>query len=522
MIKKIAFTFAIGIAFMSAQAQDKTDVLRYSELNPGGSSRAQAIGGATGSIGGDYSSIFSNPAGVGFFKSSELAFSLDFQQANNKSTYLNTNGSDNKGNFNIGSVGLILASPRRNPNSKWQNITLGLGYSRQANFNQNIYYRGRNNTSSIGSQYVSNLNGVDTASVYDGAYAFGPLEAVKTGFLSGNFDNAGNPLHTWTTISPYDDPAGAGVLQENSIYTSGRSEIYSLALGTNYADKFYIGGSLNMPHIEYERNSVFRETNDQHYQYLGYTMNYYESSTYLNTTGNGFQANLGVIYRPIPALRVGATFISPMWLSMHDSYYGNYTTSDNTGTYTASTLDEDEYNAPVESHYNIRTPWRGIVSAAYVFTPKDNNIRKPSGFLTVDYEYEDYASSSLKFKNGLSDDNQSSNLVQSDIKSSYQSASNIRAGGEIKIDIWAFRAGFAYYGNPYATGGLDGSRKFYSGGLGYRNKGFYADLTYVYMNQNLLDQPYAVGSDQPNTPTPAPASIKANTSNVSLGIGFKF
>ncbi len=90
------------------------------------------------------------------------------------------------------------------------------------------------------------------------------------------------------------------------------------------------------------------------------------------------------------------------------------------------------------------------------------------------------------------------------------------------IDVWAFRAGFAYYGNPYATGDLDGSRKFYSAGLGYRNKGFYADLTYVYMNQNLLDQPYLVGTDQPNTPSPAPAAIKANTSNVSLGIGFKF
>ncbi|HEY0273709.1 MAG TPA: hypothetical protein VGC22_11030, partial [Chitinophaga sp.] len=352
MTKKIAFTFAIVAAFMSAKAQDKTDVLRYSELAPGGSARAQAIGGATGSLGGDYSSIFSNPSGIGFFKTSELAFSFNFQQANDKSTYLNTNGSDTKGNFNVSSLGLILSSPKKRPSSKWQNVTLGLGYSRQANFNENIYYRGRNNSSSIGSQYVSNLNGVDTGAVYDGAYAFGPLEAVKTGFLSANFDNNGNPLHTWTTISPYDDPAGAGVLQENSIYISGRSEIYSLAVGGNYNDKFYIGGSVNMPHVQYDRTSVFRETNDQHYQYLGYTMNYYEASTYLSTSANGFQANIGATYRPTPALRVGATFISPMWLSMHDSYYGNYTTSDNTGTYTASTLDYDEYGSPVESHYN--------------------------------------------------------------------------------------------------------------------------------------------------------------------------
>lgn len=521
-MKKIAFTFAIVAAFMSARAQDKTDVLRYSQYTPGGSARAQAIGGATGSIGGDYSSIFSNPSGVGFFKTSEFSFGLNFNQANDKSTYLNTAGSDSKGNLNINSLGLILAGRKKNPHSKWQNVTVGIGYNRLANYNQNSYYRGANNQSSIGSQYVSQLHGVDTAGVYDSQYAFGPLEAVTTGFLVGNFDANGNPLNTWTTISPYDDPAGGGVLQEKSIYTSGRSELYNIAVGGNYDDKFYIGGSVGFPHIQYDRTSVFRETNDQGYQYLGYTMKYYEASDHLSTSGNGIQANIGAIYRPIPALRIGATFMSPQWLWLNDSYYSNYTTADNTGTYTASTI--DEFNgSDVQSHYNIRTPWRGVLSGAYVFTPKNNDIRKPSGFLTVDYEYEDYKASSLKYKNGNSDDNQGSMAVQNDIKDSFKAASNVRVGGEIKIDVWAFRAGFAYYGNPYSTGNLDGSRKYYSGGIGYRNRGFYADLTYVYMNRNLQDQPYTVGADQAGVATtPAPAEIKSTTSNVALGIGFKF
>jgi hypothetical protein len=50
------------------QAQEPDDALRYAWTQPNGTARQQAIGGAMGSLGGDLSALFVNPAGLGFYK----------------------------------------------------------------------------------------------------------------------------------------------------------------------------------------------------------------------------------------------------------------------------------------------------------------------------------------------------------------------------------------------------------------------------------------------------------------------
>ena len=53
-------------------AQEPEDGLRLSWFVPSGTARSNALGGAMGSLGGDLSSNHINPAGLGFYKSSEL------------------------------------------------------------------------------------------------------------------------------------------------------------------------------------------------------------------------------------------------------------------------------------------------------------------------------------------------------------------------------------------------------------------------------------------------------------------
>ena len=53
-------------------AQDIFDALRYSYPSISGSARIQAIGGTNISLGGDISSAFINPAGLGQFKTNEI------------------------------------------------------------------------------------------------------------------------------------------------------------------------------------------------------------------------------------------------------------------------------------------------------------------------------------------------------------------------------------------------------------------------------------------------------------------
>jgi hypothetical protein len=53
------------------------------------------------------------------------------------------------------------------------------------------------------------------------------------------------------------------------------------------------------------------------------------------------------------------------------------------------------------------------------------------------------------------------------------------------------RLGDAYYGNPYQDiNGAKGSRFQLSGGLGYRNKGMFVDLTYVHTLTKDVNYPY--------------------------------
>jgi hypothetical protein len=80
------------------------------------------------------------------------------------------------------------------------------------------------------------------------------------------------------------------------------------------------------------------------------------------------------------------------------------------------------------------------------------------------------------------------------------------------------RAGAAYYGNPYQDiNGEIGNKLNLSGGLGYRNMGFFADLTYVHALHKDTHFPYRLqSSSYPG------ATIKTSASNVLLTIGFKF
>ena len=60
------------------------------------------------------------------------------------------------------------------------------------------------------------------------------------------------------------------------------------------------------------------------------------------------------------------------------------------------------------------------------------------------------------------------------------------------------RQGLAYYGNPYADAAFKSNKLLYSGGLGYRDKGFFVDLTYTLNTSKDVVVPYRL-ADRENT-----------------------
>ena len=102
-----------------------------------------------------------------------------------------------------------------------------------------------------------------------------------------------------------------------------------------------------------------------------------------------------------------------------------------------------------------------------------------------------------------------------------------RVGGELKFNTIMGRLGFAYYGNPYEEKSfkygetdentLKPRRMNISGGLGYRNRGIFVDLTYVHSLNRDVNFPYRL-TDKDNTY----AALKESNGTVLLTLGFKF
>ena len=87
-MKHILFIVTILLSALCSFSQEPADALRYSWYIQQGTARQQAIGGAMGSLGGEISSVFVNPAGLGFYRTGDLVFTPGYNFLNNKSSFL--------------------------------------------------------------------------------------------------------------------------------------------------------------------------------------------------------------------------------------------------------------------------------------------------------------------------------------------------------------------------------------------------------------------------------------------------
>ncbi|HWJ91537.1 MAG TPA: hypothetical protein VNR87_10530 [Flavisolibacter sp.] len=160
-----------------------------------------------------------------------------------------------------------------------------------------------------------------------------------------------------------------------------------------------------------------------------------------------------------------------------------------------------------------------IGSVSYVIR-EIQDVTKQRGFITADVEYVNYKASS--FSVDATDDTDESTRtylkqLNKAIDNAYKGAFNFRVGGELKFTTVMARLGAAYYGNPYKDiNGEKGSKWNFSGGLGYRNKGFFVDATYILGLNRDVNFAYRLQSARYSG-----ASLKNSTGNVLLTVGFK-
>ena len=110
-MKKLVYTISILLITCSAIAQDLTDALRYSNYKIRGTARSAAMGNAFGALGGDFTSLSINPAGVAVYRSGEFTFTPSVGKISVDGTYLGNKSTDSKYNVSLDNMGYVTTIP---------------------------------------------------------------------------------------------------------------------------------------------------------------------------------------------------------------------------------------------------------------------------------------------------------------------------------------------------------------------------------------------------------------------------
>lgn len=445
------FTIALVLVSLLGRSQNEEDALRYSQTSPFGTARYTAMGGAFGALGGDFSALSINPAGIGIYRRSATSISLGLIDQSTSSIYEQNTVSDGTLQLNIPHIGIVSASKPSDQN--WTRFSFGVGYNQLRNFNETFTASGEAINTSLTEVFVLQAQGIPGEEL-SSAYPFGAGLAWES-YLIDPADTT--DAYNYTSAIP-----SGKVTQTNTVERKGRMGETVLALGGSYQDRLYVGISFGFPVIRFEQTNRYSESDvDPDLDIQDYTV-----VQDLYTSGNGINVKVGGIYRVTDFLRVGASWHSPSFISLNDTYETSIVSRFKDGeTYSAS--------SPYGSFkYGLRTPSRYTASAAYIFGKL--------GLISADYEFVDYSKAKLRTSNSIlnNGDFTQENGVINDL---YRGTHNIRIGLEIRVaDFWRIRAGTGLSQSPFVNGASTFTSNVltYSGGIGYRGKSFYVEAGY--------------------------------------------
>ena len=333
------------------------DVQRFAERGTIGSARYVGIGGAMTAIGGDPSAAMVNPAGLGLYRRSEISVSIDetidnTQQVGSNDTYQRTR-------FAAPQISAIWAwgNSQKQRGLVYNNFMFSL--NRLANFNRDIVVKG------AGMGMVPTICNItnDEGGVSEEFLVNKPWDNVEIGWLSilgkEAYLIAPDGKNRWKPAVDFTD----GSL---SISETGTSDQYTLSWAGNISNQWYIGIGLNIPTINYTKHTSLREENKQNSSSA-------ELKSMFHVSGVGVSGSFGLIYRPIQALRIGASLQTPTILSLSRQSTG------------------DMYSTIAGQKYEVLTPESGVMDID-IASPLRTSVSVAGqmgkiGLIAVQYDY---------------------------------------------------------------------------------------------------------------------------------------
>lgn len=497
----------VSSADVFAQSFAET-ALMFSRTRPIGSARIMGMGGAQISLGGDFSSAYTNPAGLGMYNRSEVVFMPSYTQLNTNGQYImgqaqndnevTSGNTDFRTNLNFSGLGIMFSNEKNE--TGFVRGTFGITFTRNNDFNRNLRYRGTNPHTSLIDYFLQDAQG-GTPDQFssDGALYNTVTELAYDNYLIGES----------TILDPNNDPTDYftdvdGIANQSETFdTEGGQSQWNFSYGANFDDKYFFGAGIGIASINYNSRKIYRETFDDG-PLFEFTLD-----EDLQIRGTGINLTFGGIARPVDGFQIGASIASPTRYSLTDVWTGSMRSEWDNFEYTDEEFlnNESAQTDAVTSDYILLTPWKFSAGATYF-------IQK-TALITADIEHVNYASS----KYSADDDGLSYASDNTQIKTLYRSVTNIRLGGEYRLNALRFRAGYNFMPDPFMDkqNDVDRARQSLSAGVGFRGKSFALDLAYVNSWENNSYRPYNVANS--NSPL---LKYSQNGSGIFATLGFNF
>lgn len=489
-----------GHSVLNAQAT-LYDATRLMGNDLNGTARFVGMGGAMGALGGDISTMGTNPAGIGIYRSNDLMLSFGFTNVGTKSSYYDVTAKESKTFGSFDNAGGVFAFKMGNQ-TPLRFVNVGINYRRLKSFNRNMTTHGTYNTSQT-EQMVDMLNSsgaskeeLEADNAYSNSYI--PWLGILgyNGYLLNPHNDSDGNLAGYNSYFQNDN-------EVDGVYNSrerGGLNAFDFNIAFNFYDRFYMGATLGVYSLDYTRNSTYQETFFYQKEGAGEWLNEggYALNNYYEQKGSGVDFKLGFILRPFESspLRIGAAIHTPILYNIREygsasinyDVNGNYADGTPIQPGTTFTYNSSGEDMQSETHYKVVTPWKYNLSLGYT-------IGKAVA-LGAEYEYSDYSSLKMKY-----DDNMAMVGETNDAKNMLKGVHSIRVGAEFKLATrFALRVGYnhisaamkdhafkALLNNSVRTDTEYSNLKAannYTAGFGYRGGAFYADLAYQLSTYN--------------------------------------
>lgn len=575
-MKNIITLATLGLLITAAPiaAQTVYDAAKIANKDLNGTARFVGMGGAMGALGGDISTIATNPAGIGIYRSNDAMVSFGLSAYGTESNYMGNKINSDKVRASFDNAGFVLATKVGNA-TNLRYVNFGFNYHRAKSFYRNMSMNGQLGKLSQTSQMAAQASPSLTDPSIGGITNWGndPYNDPQIGWLSvmgydgylitdlisqeglneilkdnPGYNNYkpyivnGNQVKNLKGDLMYITPGEYGGIGSNG-YADYRSterggiDQYDFNISFNINDRVYLGFTVGAYAIDYSKYTYYAE------DYLGDQK--YNLQSWNKIHGSGVDFKFGAIVRPFEysPLRIGLAIHTPTFYSLdyktnarlesdviNDLDISNEmdVPSGNVGLYDVDTY--DILDGDMIRQFHLQTPWTYNLSLGYT-------IGK-SWALGAEYEYQDYSSMKFKDPEGYSDAFEYENSTTAMMKG----VSTVRLGAEYKvIPQFALRAGYNYSSaifnwdaykslpnNSIQTDTDFNNTKAmsnYTLGIGYRGSMFYADLAYKFSSYKSEFFPFVnelIDKQEVVIVSPEPTKVKNTRSQVLLTLGIRF